>query len=262
MSLAVILPHMTAYASDRNYDTHTFSGGVTAGSYHYFNYVDVKCGANSYITYQGASSSKIDIISVDWKAYNVGGPVVDSSYIKSLKTNGVFDQSKKDVLEKSYAKFLFDKGGNEWRPASTIYNCAFSSFLAPTIKENKMPETYKSLVTKNSKDQLQIAKSIIQEYYSTDLSEFTLNNRPITIDDFKLGEDNKTIGKTFKEEKLKLSFTREEQTEFSFVNIYVPEVVKKDNTEYSLKAYVLINDNNGVNDRLDVGLVIDKIENK
>lgn len=207
-------------------------------------------GANSYIDYSGNSSKPIDSISIDYDAYNVSGVIQFSDYEQRPNTGGFLLETPVGVLEKSTSIFDFKNNGYEWKPTQRIYNCAFGS-----ASVSQMPQKYKNIADKNS---LGKVKSIIENDYANDIKSFTVNNRPLNIDDFKLDKTIKKQGFDFEDGTMKYHNTI--KTNYSFVSISTSESVKRDGKLYNIKAYILVIDTKNHNDEVNTSLYIEPVK--
>lgn len=277
----------SASAADTNHKSFTFSNGNVGHSYHWFTYVDTKCGMNTIGKYSASSNSNLNIMGVDWTAYNITGTEQDWGNLEYLNKKYFFDQSKTAVLGKSYAAFDFKENKQTWKPKGYIYHCGATassldlnssvSTLAASLNSseenpNVLPSKYKNLgkskkgisarSIQSNDTETEVLKETLDEHYADDIKEFQLKNGDaVTSENFEVTQSTSQKGNHFEDEELQLEFSDlPKDTNITYIKASVPQTTYQDGEEFDLQAYIVVSDAAGNGDALDFGFISTPVE--
>ncbi|WP_312753649.1 hypothetical protein [Rummeliibacillus suwonensis] len=261
--------------SDQNYQQFTFNDGVKGNTYNWLTYTDTKCGMNTIAHFSAVTTKKISRMEVDWTAYNITGTEQFWGNKPLVNTNYLLDTSRKGVIGKSFAQFLLKHGKQTWKPKGYAYHCGTGSIKsinkdsvdtsaknAVNTLENSpvLPAQYSEINNINFDDQSKVVKDTFKEYYNADLNLYTFKNgQRVNADDLKIIETKNELGTKFEDESLGLKVAEENISDFSYVEVEIPETVfDENNKEFMLKGYIVTS--KSTQDKLDFGLIETEIE--
>lgn len=228
--------------------------------------MDTRCGMNTQSHYAAKAVSNLNKMNLSWKAYDVmTGNVADSNSFGYTNRSNIQDSSKKNLaIERSQAKYQFEKGGSFWNPTSNVYHCTVlsSKFEMDGDKEDDVLNDLRSLYDQqkqtkniNSQNEEKVVNNIVNELFEEEYKE-TLNEYTFESGE-KMGLEDFEIQKVSAENKNKLNadgvqINNQEKINSIIIELEMSDIVYKDGDEYQLTGYVIFKDDK--DERIDYGI--------